>query len=352
MVKNTVSALTEEFLREVRLRRRDKGFVAIAASMRLLGEFFGPDMDVKRIRRRQCNQFRDFVMSMPSNYRKRYPKAPIKDIPALRRPEHDLMSYANVNKILRHLIQFLRWCEEMEVIDRAPSSQNLTLRDPVSEKEKRLPFTQEQLQRIFTSGFMKTEASNRSMFFWCWMIGLYHGLRLNEIAGMDADCITMINNTPCIEVRIAEEVLDRETHGGTKTISRTLPMHWILIELGLPEFASTRPTGAKLFEEVKAGADGYVSRDVSDKTRTFLDTLGMPTGGPTFHSLRHCFRDAMTEADLPQDVTAFLGGWTLPGTMNAVYGSSKLRKSYKAQLDQVSYDEIDNIVLSLKDRMA
>lgn len=352
MVRNTLSALAGEFLREVRLRRRDKGYKAIEASMRLLQEFFGPDIDVQRVRRRQCNQFRDFVMSMPSNYRKRYPKAPIKDIPALRRPEHDLMSYANVNKILRHLIQFLRWCEEMEVIDRAPSSQNLTLRDPVSEKEKRLPFTDDQLRQIFTSPFMRAQASNHSMFFWCYVIGLYHGLRLNEIAGMDADCISVIGGTPCIEVRIPEEVLERETHGGTKTMPRTLPMHWVLIELGLPEFGSARPPGAKLFEEARAGADGYASRDVSDKTRVFLDSLGMPSGGPTFHSLRHCFRDAMTEADLSQDVSAFLGGWKLTGTMNAVYGSSKLRKSHKAHVDQVSFGEIDKIILSLKNYMA
>lgn len=350
-VKNTLSSLAEEFLREVRLRRGDKGFAAIDASMRLLCEFFGPDLDVKRLRRRQCNQFRDFLMAMPSNYRKRYPNTPIKDIPAQRKPMHHLMSYANVNKILRHLIQFLGWCEETEVIERMPSSKNLTLRDPVSEKEKRLPFTQDQLRQIFTSPFMQAEAGNQSMFFWCHVIGLYHGLRLNEIAGMDADCITQVEGIPCMEVRVPETVLDRENHGGTKTIPRTLPMHWVLIELGLPQFASTRPAGAKLFEEARTGAGGYVSREVSDKTRTHLDTLGMPTGGPTFHSFRHCFRDAMTDADLSQEVSAFFGGWRLSGTMNAVYGSSKLRQSYKAYLDRVSYGEIDEVVLSLKNQM-
>ncbi len=350
-VKNTLSSLVEEFLGEVRLRRGDKGFVAIDATMRLLCEFFGPDLDVKRLRRRQCNQFRDFLMSMPSNYRKRYPNTPIKEIPGERKPTHNLMSYANVNKILRHLIQFLRWCEEMEVIERAPSSTNLTLRDPVSEKEKRLPFTEDQLRQIFTSQLMRAEAGNQSMLFWCYVIGLYQGLRLNEIAGLDADCITQNEGIPCIEIRVPDTVLDRDSHGGTKTIPRTLPMHWVLIELGLPLFASARPIGTKLFEEARTGAGGYVSREVSDKTRTLLDTLGMPTGGPTFHSFRHCFRDAMTDADLSQEVSAFFGGWKLSGTMNAVYGSSKLRKSYKSYLDQVSYGEIDGVVLSLKDQM-
>ncbi len=129
-----------------------------------------------------------------------------------------------------------------------PSSKNLTLRDPVSEKEKRLPFTLDQLRQIFTSPLMRAEAGNQSMFFWCHVIDLYHGLRLNEIAGMDADCIADVEGIPCIEIRVPDTVLDRETHGGTKTIPRTLPMHWVLIELGLPKFASNRPTGAKLME--------------------------------------------------------------------------------------------------------
>ena len=346
-VKHTLDPLTDEFLSEVRLRRRDKGFVAIKASMKLIKEFFGPDMDVRRIRRRQCNQFRDFMMGMPSNYTKRYPRKAIRDIPGLRKPEHDVMSYANINKIIRHLIQFLGWCEEMEVIDRAPSSKNLVLPDPVSEKEKRQPFTPDQLRQIFTSPLMQAEASRRSMFFWCYVIGLYHGLRLNEIAGLDAGCVVNVDGTPCLDVRVQGEILDQSKPGWTKTLPRTLPLHWVLIELGLPAFASSRPKGAKLFDEAKIGVDGYWSSDVSDRTRAFLDSLGIPPGGPTFHSLRHCFRDAMSEADLSQEVSAFFGGWKLPGVMNEVYGSSKLRKSYKSQIDKVSYGGIDQIVSSL-----
>lgn len=297
-VRHTLDPLTDEFLSEVRLRRRDKGFVAIKASMKLIKEFFSPDMDVRRIRRRQCNQFRDFMMGMPSNYTKRYPGKAIRDIPALRKPEHDVMSYANINKIIRHLIQFLGWCEEMEVIDRAPSSKNLVLPDPVSEKEKRQPFTPDQLRQIFTSPMMLAEASRHSMFFWCYVIGLYHGLRLNEIAGLDADCVVSIDGTPCLDVRVQGEILDQSTPGWTKTLTRTLPLHSVLIELGLPAFAAARPKGAKLFEEAKVGVDGYWSSDVSDLTRAFLDSIGIPLGGPTFHSARHCFRDAMSEADL------------------------------------------------------
>lgn len=351
LVKNTLEPLTEEFLKEVRLRRRDKGYVAIKASMRLVQLFFGPDTDVSRLRRRECNQFRDFMMGMPSNYTKRYPKVDIRDIPELRKPEHDVMSYANINKIIRHLIQFLGWCEEMEVIERAPTSKNLTLPDPVSEKEKRKPFSQDQLRQIFASPKMKAEAANRTMFFWCYVIGLYHGLRLNEIAGLDAECLVSVENTPCIDIRIPADVLDQNNHGWTKTMPRILPLHWILIDLGLPEYAATRPNGAKLFAEARTGVDGYASRDVSDKTRVFLDTLGIPPKGPTFHSLRHCFRDAMSEADLSQEVSAFFGGWKLSGVMNQVYGSSKLRKSYKAQLDKVAYGEIDDLIISMASRL-
>lgn len=348
-VKHTLTELTEEFLREVRLRRRDKGYNAMASSMRLLVEFYGPDLDVRRIRRRECNQFRDFVKQLPSNYRKRYPTiTDVKQIPALRRPKHDLMSYANVNKILRHLIQFLGWCEEVEAIERAPRMKNLTLRDTMPEKEKRKPFTGDQLHRIFTSPQMKVDAAEGSMFFWSYVIGLYHGLRLNEITSLDTDCIIGKGKAACIDVRTPEQARDQENPGGTKTLARIVPLHWVLVELGLPAFAASRPPGSKLFAEARVGVDGYLSRDVSDQTRVFLDSLGIEKGGPTFHSFRHCFRDAMTDVDLSQEVSAYLGGWLLKGVMNEVYGSTRMRPSLKQEIDKISYGEIDGMITGLR----
>lgn len=289
-IKHNLLQLTEEFLAEVRLRRRDKGYNAMVASMRLLAEFFGPNLNVKQLRRRQASEFRDFIRALPSNYRKRYPKTPLKLIPEVRKSEHPLMSYANVNKILRHLSQFLWWREEVEAVDRAPSFKNFTLRDPVSEKEKRLPFTPEQLRRIFSSPEMHGEVASGSILFWAYVIGLYQGFRLSEIANLEADCINEERGTVQIEVRLPDEVFDRDQPGSTKTVSRTVPMHWVLIELGLPAFARARPSEAKLFEGSRKGVDGYASRIVTDQGRRFLDTMGIPVGGPTFHSLPVLFR--------------------------------------------------------------
>ena len=99
----------------------------------------------------------------------------------------------------------------------------------------------------------------------------------------------------------------------------------------------------------------FMIAPVSKSTITFccfvfaiilLDSLGIPPKGPTFHSLRDCFRDAMSEADLSQEVSAFFGGWKLPGVMNEVYGSSKLRRSYKSQIDKISYSDVDQMIVS------
>lgn len=348
-VKNTLSALTEEFLGEIRLRRRDKGYQAVSASMRLLVGFFGPDIGVRRLRRRECNRFRFFVLELPSNYTKRYPNVgDVRLIPSMRKPEHDLMSYANVNKILRHLIQFLGWLEQVEVIERAPSTKNFTLRDPIPDKEKRRPFTDDQLHRIYGSARMKAEAMAQSMFYWSYLIGLYQGIRLNEIARLDPEDIIEVDGSPCFAIKVPNEISTGEAPGGTKTIARTLPMHWVLTRLGLPEFARSRPRGAKLFQEARRGPDGYFSGDVSDQTRGFLDSLGIGKGGPTFHSLRHNFRDAMSDADLSQEVSAYLGGWSLPGVMNEVYGSTRMRPTLKRELDKIGYDQLDEKILNLR----
>lgn len=340
--------LVSEFLEEVRLRRRDKGYQAMDASMRLMAEFFGRDMNVSGIRRRECNSFRSFVKKLPSNYRKRYPGVDVNNIPDIRKLEHELMSYANINKILNQMIQFLRWLEDMELIIRAPSSRNLTLRDPVPDKEKRNPFPTEQLIQVFSSERMVLEAKQQSMFFWAYVIGLYQGFRLDEISRLDSENIQKHDGTYFFEIKIPDEIINGNIPGRSKTVARIVPMNPVLMELGLPVFARNRPESSKLFEEARRGAGGYYSRGVSDQTRDFMDSLGIPIGGPTFHSFRHNFRDAMTDADLSQAVSSYLGGWSLGGVMNNVYGTTKLSPKAIEAVGEIAFPGVDEVILRLK----
>jgi integrase len=326
---------SEEFLKEIRVRRRDKGYFAVRTTMRLMRSFFGSKADVRKLRRADCRSFREFVMSLPTNYTKGYRGIEPKDIPAIRRSEHDLMSYGNVNKTLDHVSLFMNWLEAEEIVEQVPQLRSLKLKDPVSEKEKRKPFQADHLKLIFGSDRMRAERESQSMFFWCSVVGLYHGLRLDEIVSLDASCVTEIDGHPIIQVKLPNEVRDQTIRGGTKTVPRYLPMHPILVGLGLPEFARSRPLGEMLFAEARRNADGYFSDDMSEDFRTFVHELGVPKGGPTFHSLRHNFRDAMSNADLSDQVAAYLGGWKLRGVMNTTYGSHDLRPIHREGIEKV-----------------
>ena len=47
---------------------------------------------------------------MPSNYAGKASR----DISALRKPEPEVMSCADIDKIIRHLVHLVGWCEETE----------------------------------------------------------------------------------------------------------------------------------------------------------------------------------------------------------------------------------------------
>lgn len=345
--KTTLALCVEEFLADIRIQRQDKGYKSVASSISLIIDFFGPDMNVTTMRNPECRRFREFILKLPSNARKKYPLVPITKVPEVRSPDDKLMSPTTVNKILGHVTQFLNWCEAMEKIDKAPSTKNFQVPETHASKEKRTPFSDHQLRSIFTSSQMQSEAKARSPFFWAYVIGLYHGLRLNEIMSLTADSITVIDDVPCIDIRYPEALKQEGAHGRSKTIPRVLPMHPILVQLGFVDYVQSKQTTGDIFDGLPVRGDGYRSRKVSDKSRKFLDALGISKGGPTFHSLRHCFRDAMTAARIPLEQAAFFGGWTLDGVMNQTYGSTPHGKLFKDDIDRVTYGEIDQMILGL-----
>jgi integrase len=118
-----------------------------------------------------------------------------------------------------------------EVISNPPILRGITLDNQVQENLRRLPFTLEQLELVFTSPMMRQAARERSIYFWCFAIGLYHGLRLNEIASLAPEHITQ-NEIPTITIAAPKALITGERKGRSKVITRFFPMHPILVDPG------------------------------------------------------------------------------------------------------------------------
>ena len=115
-------------------------------------------------------------------------------------------------------------------------------------------------------------------------------------------------------------------------------VHPALQRLGFMEYvAAQRKAGRRqLFPELRQSRRGYYSDIYSKWFGKFLIRSGAKKPRTSFHSLRHCFRDAMRDAEISDSIAKALGGWEDDGT-DAGYGSGYKASTLAKALGKIRY---------------
>nr|DAV36916.1 MAG TPA: Integrase [Caudoviricetes sp.] len=155
-------------------------------------------------------------------------------------------------------------------------------------------FTHAELAKIFTAldGDTEMQAVTR--------IGMYSGMRLNEICSLRVENIRRIEGILCFEV----------TEGKTKSSARIIPIHSLIIDL--VEALLQKPHRGFLFyrASITDRADGKRSTWHTQRfTRAKRKALGeQGTERKVYHSLRHEFAQQLDRNQVPEDRIALLMG--------------------------------------------
>ena len=112
----------------------------------------GASTPVVAVSRAHCRDLLDVLRFLPANASKRFPKLTPRAAAELARTRGDIrtISAANANSLMSNMSSFLNWCVAEEVIGRNPA-RGLRLPDPVSKRDKRSPFSKNQLHAIFNA---------------------------------------------------------------------------------------------------------------------------------------------------------------------------------------------------------
>ncbi len=260
------------------------------------------------------------------------------------------MSIANANGLMNKFAGLLNWAVTEELIARNPAK-GLRVADPVLARDKRLPFSPSQLKRIFDAplytgceddeaGYSKIGTAHpRRARFWVPLIGLFSGMRLNEICQMDADDVVVEEGVTCLHVTSRSVSTDKRVK--TASSERLVPVHPALVEAGwLVYVAEAQGRGGKLFPELPL-RHGIYSHDFSRWFGRFLRSCGAEAERTCFHSFRHNFRDAMRAASVERELSLALGGWTSGGAVADRYGSGFRVKRLHEALSSIGYDGLD-----------
>lgn len=295
---------------------------------------------------------------MPSNPTKRYPKLNIVQAAemAKRKKLTSTLNPATINAYLNRLSSVLNFAMNEGLIDRNPT-RGLKVADPVRARDKRSPFSSLQLKRIFNAplyrgclndeaGYAKPGPSRpRRGRFWVPLIGLFSGMRLNEICKLDVADIQEIEGVPCFHVRP-----DPSATSGkwlkTEASERLVPVHPTLLGIGFMAYVEAQRAkgGMKLFPELRRSTTGYYSDPFSKWFRRFLVAAGADGPRTCFHSFRHCFRDALREARMDHQIALALGGWTAgneAGETATAYGRGYRISTLLQGVGGVQYPDLD-----------
>jgi integrase len=220
---------------------------------------------------------------------------------------------STINGYLAGLSALFAYAVREQYLPANPAT-GLRLRTGPHARDLKHPFSESQLRRIFTSADWRSAKTERPSLYWCPLLALYGGLRLTEAGQLLRDDIKQVDGVWVISVAPSETKRVKSRAG-----QRLVPVHPKLEALGFIEFVRSVNT-ERLFDDLPEPARGY-QEALGKKFARLLRKLNADEERTGFHSFRHCFRDALREARVPEEIARALGGWASNGGTSSLYGA-------------------------------
>ncbi|MCJ2059609.1 site-specific integrase [Methylobacterium sp. J-048] len=325
-----------------------------AAQARLFEEAFGADRDVSQIKRADAAELVSLLIRLPASATKRFrgmtaPQAADAAAVAGAAP----MTRLTASSYLTAFSSLMEFAISRGMRTDNPTTGLSVGTDGVAAKDRRNPFSVQQLTKIFTAplytGCLNDEAGYaragaqviRRGRFWVPLIALFTGMRMNEICQLLVRDVAQLDGTDVIIVAADDAGVKRlKTAAG----ERFVPIHPELKRCGLLQYRDAvagRGEEQRLFPELTtAEASGYLSDNFSKWFARFLQSCGAAKPRTAFHSFRHNYRDALREADISAERVRALGGWA-SGRTEDDYGSGLRVNSLALEIVKVRYEGLD-----------
>jgi len=298
------------------------------------------DKPIDAISREDMRLFKDKLQKLPPNRckKKEYKGKSVDDIIAMS-PEETL-NIKTINTTLQTISGMFSWAVREELLDKNPA-QGLELKDERQDIELKEPFTNEDIKSIFFSGDYLPEKFKNPAYYWVPLIGLYTGMRLEEICQLH--CEDIYEDDGIWIFNVTDKSSDGLNDKNLKTANarRQIPVHDALIKLGLLEYHKKmkREKHIRLFHLLnKTEKSPKYGKQVGKQFVALLKKKKI-AGKKSFHSLRHTFSDFFKMRDLHNDVFRQVFGHGIKELAGKQYGSKFPPKlCYEKLISKLHYD--------------
>lgn len=291
------------------------------------------DLHLGDITKEKARDFRNALAAMPTRLKGAQRKMTFRQLVESTQGKGTELLHANtVNKYLTLLVALVSSAERDGYMDRIsgfsnPFSKLTIVVDKRNDPNRRKPFTEADLNAIFTSPVYKDGSrplgGRGEAAYWLPLISLLTGARLNEIAQLR---LSDLKKDPETGIWIID--IDTDGDRSVKTVSsrRQVPLHSELLRLGLLRYhegllnAGAKSTSS-MWPELYSADPKYRSTAWSKWFNRYLRvTIGILEPSKVFHSFRHTFKRLGRNAKLTAEVSDALTGHVGGGGVGREYG--------------------------------
>ncbi len=283
-------------------KKKEKYISELKSRIELFIRIIG-DKAINLYERHDFRNFRDFLDRLPPNFTKRK-DLKSKTIEEISKMEHEqTLSMKTINGYLIDVSAYFQW-----FVTEAKLSQNyatgLTRKEEKLGIESRDPFTSKDLHILFEhTTFKSYKKSNTPSMYWVPWIGLYTGMRLEEICQLYCSDLYKFEDTLwVIDINInleqieededTEQVEEDSRSLKTPNAKRIIPIHNHLKDIGFIDYVEEMKTKSeRLFPDLEPVGDRkQYGKAISKNFGPFVRKIGIK-GKKSFHSFRHTFSD-------------------------------------------------------------
>lgn len=251
------------------------------------------------------------------------------------------LSNRTLNRYISHLFNVFKWADKQGKYEGRNPFQGQNRKEAKGTGWK--PYTVEELNKMFGSKlFTDASAKDRvrpaahsfkTAMYWIPLIGLFSGMRSNEICQLRKSDVQRKSGVWIFNVSADHESQNLKTEAAT----RIVPVHSELIACGFLDYVNALPDG-QLFPALKpGGVDGKLNWYFSKRFPDFRRRCGVDRPRVSFHSFRKNAAQALKNARAtPAEIAELIGheqGFTL-----SIYAPMQLPvKALKELIERVKY---------------
>ena len=336
-----------------RKRIEGKKIKEIESDKRIVEEFIEivGDIDFSTITKNEVSHYIDVQTKLPPNRKKspKYRDLSIKEVMKLKLSQKEIQTPQNINKRITKLSVFGNWGVRQGLLITNPfSGMKFSVK---KQPHTRQPFTTDELRIIFkpetylkwtihfSHPYRKDRVSNHLPYYWIFLLGIFSGMRTNEMCQLRLIDIKKQKNIWFIFIEDSEE-----TKVKTENAIRKVPVHPQLIDLGFVDYvtAQKKSKRGRLFWELSEDRDGFASHVSRHYNQRFLPAVGVwKKYTKVLYCTRHTFINKLYSEMVDENVIKVLIGHEKEFTMKHYGGDPFTPERLLEEISKVSYSGIN-----------